>query len=890
MEAIVYLCSLMAGNPLTYDNYLSLAIRFDKQVVRRADFQPLLDYLHSSQASTLCPTQIDKDFTAERELELASFLTRVRRTEEAAIVSLLQIQLKQELKQEVPDSTTEDMSAINGQTIFQELREDLIDKWKMGEDQAAASLQLLMRALADLPSSLPRLRADYSGVPDHRELYRREMCNRLRDWARKSGHGEDDEKGEKTKVTMESIRYRTRPVLVREMRSFCALVAVCLGELPDVAAAQGMLALLNSPCQGQALTARYPFTDQLADTFESLTASLAAMGSLKPPGVQVPMIVYTGLADGCLCSLVVQRQGEECHVPVSLYARRLSPEEQRLTRLEKEALAVLWAVAVNHSVLHNEKNVTLAVSDSDVYGLFTDMDVVTQVWPERLAAAMNPSKDSAGADVTNPTPPLDLIRPEDNPALALGSGMAVRILPTAMYSTVDLLVALFEELLKACKRGGADRAKWLRQQVRLERRRHQEGLNRLGRGDDDDEEEEIPATEMSQEGGQDEVPVTSHPESGSPTMNGEPRAGTVEGPNLDFIAVASTSMDVNVPSVDEDTAMLEITTEKLLFPACTVPEFQPIFEAYLRFLLDEKQTPYDKAVVRSQAAVAEHFFHLEEPVTYDQLRELVRRLKLEQYDRGTSVGPEQVHRALDLFLDSRGVARLNCREDIIRVVADHFFYVLQIRPNIRVNITARRASDTASSRGQLRSVSVSSPHDSDHDDDDDSEEKPAETIPVARGVGKHGGGEPCWFQEMLDSELGASSVLPASGPSLSLGVNWSDSQSLLSPMKRSTGPGESQQQGAGFEGLERYYDQMIRHQPDREQRAAYRQCGMTGAVLGNCWRLTTCSTFERLASCYRMHADMGPGQLEQQLRQLLQQNDQAAKFISHFHQCCGCKM
>jgi len=69
---------------------------FSFQVIREQDYQALLSYLTSSASAptgaaaapiVLCPAQLDKDFTGEREQELDTILTRVNQAEERAVLT-----------------------------------------------------------------------------------------------------------------------------------------------------------------------------------------------------------------------------------------------------------------------------------------------------------------------------------------------------------------------------------------------------------------------------------------------------------------------------------------------------------------------------------------------------------------------------------------------------------------------------------------------------------------------------------------------------------------------------------------------------------------------------------------------------------------------------------
>jgi hypothetical protein len=99
--------------------------------------QALLDYL-TGEKQECCPAQIDKDFTAEREVELAAVLKKVRQTEETSVSWLDQLKLEGEIKQEeegnVEEGAVKDEN-VNGRSVFAQLKELLLESWRMSDSQ-----------------------------------------------------------------------------------------------------------------------------------------------------------------------------------------------------------------------------------------------------------------------------------------------------------------------------------------------------------------------------------------------------------------------------------------------------------------------------------------------------------------------------------------------------------------------------------------------------------------------------------------------------------------------------------------------------------------------------------------------------------------------------------
>ena len=130
-------------------------------------------------------------------------------------------------------------------------------------------------------------------------------------------------------------------------------------------------------------------------------------------------------------------------VSVSLHACRLSATQKKVCKIKKEALAVVWALAVNCSLLYDEEIIIVViVADLDVFKLFTGVDEVTQHWMDRLA------------NVISPFPLLQLVRAEENPALALGTGMSSGQLAAPAFNMASVMSLLFATILGAMKETG----------------------------------------------------------------------------------------------------------------------------------------------------------------------------------------------------------------------------------------------------------------------------------------------------------------------------------------------------------------------------------------------------------------------------------------------------
>jgi hypothetical protein len=268
-----------------------------------------------------------------------------------------------------------------------------------------------------------------------------------------------------------------------------------------------------------------------------------------------------------LPTLAVQEDGgDKSRVPLSAHARRLSPSESRRGKLEKEALAVIWAVSVNRGLLFGEKDVVVGLCDAAVIGMLTPGEAVTQPWVDQLAA------------VIEPLPRLQLIKPKENPALALGSGMAAGQLAEPAFDTLDLMQALFTELFQALKLTGTARAKWLGAKAKKERRLRRE---RVLRG----ESEVSDLADVDMEELNPPPPVVGGPTVASATTSEEDK---VKEEEEQACSVPSVSAVVNPTSVS--VVVNPTSVSAVVNPTCIVDEGEdPAW--YRELLLERAQSP-----------------------------------------------------------------------------------------------------------------------------------------------------------------------------------------------------------------------------------------------------------------------------------------------------------
>ncbi len=275
--------------------------------------------------------------------------------------------------------------------------------------------------------------------------------------------------------------------------------------------------------------------------------------------------------------LAVQEDGgDKSRVPLSLHARRLSPAETRRGKLEKEALAVLWALSVNRGLLFGERDVVVGLCDAAVIGMLTPGEALTQPWVDKLAA------------VIEPLPRLQLIKPKENPALALGSGMAAGQLAEPAFDTLDLMQGLFTELFQALKLTGTARAKWLGAKAKKERRLRRE---RVLRG----ESECNDLADVDMEELNPPPPVVSGPTVASATTSEEENVKEEEEEQAcSVLSVSAEVYPTSVSAVGNPTSVSAVvnptSVSAVVSPTCSVDEGEdPAW--FKELLLERAESP-----------------------------------------------------------------------------------------------------------------------------------------------------------------------------------------------------------------------------------------------------------------------------------------------------------
>ncbi|XP_054841809.1 uncharacterized protein LOC129333892 [Eublepharis macularius] len=146
-----------------------------------------------------------------------------------------------------------------------------------------------------------------------------------------------------------SLEACPRPGTKKQLRGFLGLVGYYSKFIPQYASRASPLTDYLRKDQPN----RVQWTPQGQRAFEDLKAALSASPVLRNPDFDKPFILQTDASDAGLGAVLSQEHEGQEH-PVLFISRKLQPAEQKYAVVEKEALAVKWAVgALQYYLVNN---------------------------------------------------------------------------------------------------------------------------------------------------------------------------------------------------------------------------------------------------------------------------------------------------------------------------------------------------------------------------------------------------------------------------------------------------------------------------------------------------------------------------------------------------------
>ncbi|KAI2645131.1 Retrovirus-related Pol polyprotein from transposon 17.6 [Labeo rohita] len=138
---------------------------------------------------------------------------------------------------------------------------------------------------------------------------------------------------------VEAIRKASQPLTKTQVRAFLGLAGYYRCFIPNFSSLAAPLTDLTRKGQPE----KIHWTSAAEEAFVQLKVALTSSPVLRAPDFSCPFLLQTDASDTGLGAVLSQIQEDEEH-PVLYISRNLSPAERNYATIEKEALAIMWAV------------------------------------------------------------------------------------------------------------------------------------------------------------------------------------------------------------------------------------------------------------------------------------------------------------------------------------------------------------------------------------------------------------------------------------------------------------------------------------------------------------------------------------------------------------------
>ena len=143
---------------------------------------------------------------------------------------------------------------------------------------------------------------------------------------------------QKTKV--EAVANKTQPKTKKDVKSFLGLTGYYRKFVPNYADIAAPLSDLTRKKQPEKVV----WTDKCEEAFQKLKTMLCSEPVLKNPDFEKEFILQTDASDRGLGAVLSQLDDDGKDHPILYLSRKLYPREENYATIEKECLAIKWAV------------------------------------------------------------------------------------------------------------------------------------------------------------------------------------------------------------------------------------------------------------------------------------------------------------------------------------------------------------------------------------------------------------------------------------------------------------------------------------------------------------------------------------------------------------------
>lgn len=150
--------------------------------------------------------------------------------------------------------------------------------------------------------------------------------------------------------TLEKIQAAKRPQTKKEVRSFLGLTGYYRDFIPNYSAVAAPLTELTKKRGPNKVI----WEECHQQAFETLRRVLSSSPVLRSPELQEPFILRTDASSSSVGAVLLQRHDGVLH-PVAYASRKLLARETRYSTIEREALALVWAIQKFHVYLFGKR-------------------------------------------------------------------------------------------------------------------------------------------------------------------------------------------------------------------------------------------------------------------------------------------------------------------------------------------------------------------------------------------------------------------------------------------------------------------------------------------------------------------------------------------------------
>ena len=142
-----------------------------------------------------------------------------------------------------------------------------------------------------------------------------------------------------TRSKIQAVKDFPRPKTKTDVRAFLELSGYYRKFIPNYAEIAAPLSDLTRKVALQVIS----WTDQCSKAFVELKDRLCSLPVLRSPDLSKPFVVPTVASERGI-GAVLSQEGSDGEHPVACISRKLRPRESKYATIEKECLAIVWAV------------------------------------------------------------------------------------------------------------------------------------------------------------------------------------------------------------------------------------------------------------------------------------------------------------------------------------------------------------------------------------------------------------------------------------------------------------------------------------------------------------------------------------------------------------------